>query len=370
MCATRIFRRTRGWPRLLSALLLGLVLMGAIGCRSIGPKTIPRDRFDYSTSMSESWKRQALLNIVKLRYMDPPGFVDVGQIVAGYSLETGGSVSGQVAKSGAGDTFIGAGGHVVFTDRPTITYTPLTGSRFVRGLMTPIPPESLFFAIQSGWPADAMLAVAAAAINGLRNEEVSLTGYRPADPKFLRAATLMHEIQLSGAVGMKILQDKDKRETKLITFRAKAVAPETLRDIAEFRKLLGLDPEAQDFQLVFGATASTNREVAMQTRSLIHILGAMAARAEVPEKDIQEGRAVPGVAQGDEAQKSKSHLRIRCSKEKPKDAFVAVEYRDQWFWIDDRDLLSKRAFSFTMILFTLADTGERESLPLITIPAQ
>jgi hypothetical protein len=370
MCATIDFRRTRGWPRHLSALLLGSVLMGAIGCRSIGPKTIPRDRFDYSASMSESWKRQALLNIVKLRYMDPPSFVDVGQIVAGYSLETGIDAFGQVAKPGAGDQFVGGGGHVVFTDRPTITYTPLTGSRFVRGLMTPIPPESLFFAIQSGWPADAMLAVAAGAINGLKNEEISLAGYRPADPKFLRATALMHQIQLSGGVGMKILQDKDKRETKLLTFRARTVAPETLRDIAEFRELLGLDPNALEFQLVFGATASTNCEIAVQTRSLIHILGAMAARAEVPEKDIQEGRAVPGVAQADEAQKGKSHLRIRCSKEKPKDAFVAVEYRDQWFWIDDRDLRSKRAFSFTMILFTLADTGERESLPLITIPAQ
>ncbi len=73
------------------AVVMGLTMTG---CRSIGPKTIPRDRYDYSSSISESWKRQTLLNIVKLRYLDPPIFVDVGQIVAGYSLETAVSAGG------------------------------------------------------------------------------------------------------------------------------------------------------------------------------------------------------------------------------------------------------------------------------------
>src|SRR5881398_3561368 len=75
--------------RKLSTLLAALGLVVATGCRSIGPGTLPRDRFEYSTGIAESWKRQTLLNIVKLRYLDPPVFVDVGQIVAGYSLETG-----------------------------------------------------------------------------------------------------------------------------------------------------------------------------------------------------------------------------------------------------------------------------------------
>jgi hypothetical protein len=49
---------------------------------------------------------------------------------------------------------------------------------------------------------------------------------------------------------------------------------------------------------------------------------------------------------------------------------VSVSYRNRWFWVDDRDLESKRLISFIMLVFTLADTGRHESIPQITIPAQ
>src|SRR5689334_12944424 len=120
-------------------LFIVVVALGwSAGCASVGPVTVARDRTDYSTSILESWKRQTLLNIVRLRYLDPPIFVDVGQIVAGYSLETavtaGGQISSEKAIQGDSATF---GGSARFTDRPTITYAPLTGNRFIKGLMTP-----------------------------------------------------------------------------------------------------------------------------------------------------------------------------------------------------------------------------------------
>ena len=67
------------------------------GCTHLGPKTVAVDRFDYSTAIADSWKQQTLLNIVKLRYMDLPVFVDVASIVSGYSMQTGVSVNGTLS---------------------------------------------------------------------------------------------------------------------------------------------------------------------------------------------------------------------------------------------------------------------------------
>ena len=63
-------------------------------------------------------------------------------------------------------------------------------------------------------------------------------------------------------------------------------------------------------------------------------------------------------------------MRIHSGKDKPKDAFAAVYYRNYWFWVDEGDWQTKRALTAVMFFFTLAETGGEEKLPLITIPAQ
>ena len=363
--ACRGFAWARGRP------LVALVAAFIASCSSIGPGSVTRDRAQYVDAISESWKRQTLLNIVKLRYLDPPIFLDIGQIVSGYSLESGVTAGGTLAETTAvgGDTFT-LNGTAKLTDRPTVTYTPLTGNKFIRALMTPLPPTAVFFMIQSGWAADDILFASAATLNGLKNQESSASGVAPPDPDFMRVLALLRKIQVSGAVAVHVVEDTRKEQATIVTFRARGITDETLADIREVRRLLNLDPDATELRLVYGATASNDHEIAVLTRSALHIMNAMAPQVDVPEEDIRNGRVPPGLDSLPDAADRPRLVSIRSGPARPEDAYAAVAYHGRWFWIADNDLRSKRAFAFMMLLFTLADTGERDMLPLLTIPAQ
>jgi hypothetical protein len=139
----------RSAPQRVAAVLAGMAMVLLTGCASMGPPTIARDRFDYVTTISESWKRQMLLNLLKVRYADAPVFMDVASVISSYSLEGDISLSGQYASPGRGDTFgqVGAAGR--YTDRPTITYQPLIGDKFAKSMMAPIPVSGILFLIQA-----------------------------------------------------------------------------------------------------------------------------------------------------------------------------------------------------------------------------
>ncbi len=349
---------------------IGLVAMLLTGCHSIGPHTVATDRFDYSSAIADSWKQQTLLNIVKIRYLDLPVFVDVSSVVAGYSLQTGVGVGGTLStESAIQGNFFNGSGQAIYTDRPTITYTPLTGQKFLRGLVTPIEPKNIFFMLQSGYAADFVLGLTVESLNGVRNRSTAAGVVRDAEPDFVRALQLMRELQAAGAVGMRVQENKDKTATSVVFFRRDNLPPEIEEKSTEIRRLLNMPPEQKQFNLVYSPSAGAEGELAVGSRSMLQIMAAMASYIDVPESDLKDGRAIPSLRSGGDSEKSDS-VQIKCSKEKPVNAFATVHYRGQWFWVDDRDWRTKRAFTAIMFLFTMAENSGEEKLPLITIPAQ
>ena len=343
---------------------LGLLLLA--GCASVGPPTVTRDRFDYVATISDSWKRQTLLNLLKVRYTDAPVFMDVSSVISSYSLEGDISLGGQFATSGGGNVgTVGATGR--YSDRPTITYQPLIGDKFAKSLMSPIPVTGLLYLIQGGYPADVVLRIGVNTINGLDNAFGGAGNPRAGDPKFHEFMTLMRESQSAGGVGFRVKPVNDTQAVLMYMRPTTDPAAEYSRRIGA---LLGLDTREREFTVQYGSFPENDRQIAILTRSILQVMVDFGSYIDVPQSDVAEGR-VSSVSRTDEQQRMfPPLLAVRHGPAPPDDAYVAVPYRKQWWWIDDRDQRSKQILTFLMLMFSLTEGGPAQPAPIVTVPAR
>ncbi|MBA4187801.1 MAG: hypothetical protein C0467_07255 [Planctomycetaceae bacterium] len=357
-------------PLSLALLVAALGLAGA-GCRHFGPGSIVADRLPYNEAIARSWKEQALLNIVKMRYVDAPFFVDVPQITSGYTVQgtatANAGIFPPVSPLAVFSQQLAAGLNLQggYQDRPTISYTPQTGAQFIRNLTNPINPGSVLFLIQSGYPADVVFDLMVDSINGVRNRSVSGGQLRAADPEFIQITRSIRKAQLAGHVGIRVQTDKDKRDAVAFFFHDKDADPELARELAEVRKILKVDPKQSDFRVTFGATASSTQEIAILSRSVLRVLQELSTGVDVPAEHLARGIAPPL----DEVGGGPPLFRVCSGPKRPCDPFVAVCYEGRWFWVEKDDLVTKRTLGTMLILLALADSGAKEALPVITIQA-
>ncbi|MGH7131618.1 MAG: hypothetical protein ACREJO_06705 [Phycisphaerales bacterium] len=277
------------------AAILTTTVAGLCACSSIGPQTVVRDRFDYVTTISDSAKQQMLLNLVKVRYADAPVFMDVASVISSYSLEGDISLGGQVTPTGrSGDTFGAVGVTGRYADKPTITYQPLSGDKFAKSLMTPIPVAGILSLIQSGYPADLVLRICVNRINGLENAYGGSGNPREGNPKFRELMAALRESQSSGDSGFRM---KPSKEGQVVIMFIRAGTDEPSSAARKVRELLGLDPADREFTVVPAAVAENDKEIAILTRSIFQIMIDFASFVDVPDSDVSDGRVYrPGAA--------------------------------------------------------------------------
>jgi hypothetical protein len=354
------------------SIAFALAVAAQVGCQHYGPRSIVTDRIPYNQAIATSWKEQTLLNVIKMRYTDTPFFVDVPQVTSGYAIQGIATANGGIfppvtnLASFAQQLGLTLNLQGTYQDRPTVSYTPQTGSQFLRNLTTPINPGSVLFLLQSGYPADVVFDLTVDSINGVENQSVSGGQFRPAEPEFAGIVQTLRRAQIAGTVGIRVDRGQDKKDSVAFVFRDKNVDPELARDLAEVRRVLRLDPNRGEFRVTFGAVAESPNEIAILSRSVIRILQELSVGVEVPVEHQCRGIA-PDL--GDVGLAGEPLLRVHSGPAKPCDAFAAVCYEGQWFWIDKSDNRSKRTMGNLLVLLALADTGTKESLPVITIQA-
>jgi hypothetical protein len=351
--------------------VFGLTLaLGLVGCASIGPSAIPRDRVDYAGAIAESWKEQTLLNIVKLRYLDTPMYMDVSSVVATREFEARLDVTSRLFPTpfSTAQDYYNLEGRGRYTDRPTISYVPLSGERFINGVLRPLPPQTVFAMMEAGHPADFVLLMAARAINDVFNVSKAPPRAHPGSPGFADVIAALRRIQQAGAIGMRT-EKRGTSQVSLVSFRSTAggAAESHVRYV---RQLLRLNPEKQEYLLASGSFRGDADEIVLLTRSIQEIMLELSVGVDVPSQDLAEGRATRVAQLTSGGGHRMPRLRIRSGTDRPPDAFAAVRYGRFWFWIDDRDLDSKRVFMFLRMFSALAETGVVPQAAIVTIPAR
>lgn len=332
-------------------------------CVSVAPERVAVDRMGYGEVIADSWKRQTLLNVVRLRHADTPVFLEVTSVINSYSVSGKANAWLQFPSGGGtGPGQVGADG--TWSNTPTVTYQPLMGDRFTKSLLQPVPPSAVFELLQGGWPADLVLRTVANSVNGKRN------GFAggAADPDFDRLVQAMTRIQQNGGLSIRV-DSRPGGSAIVVVMRPGESDADASEDARIVQEILELRPGLRQFDVVYGLLPGSDGEVAVLSRSMLEIMLQLGFGISLPEGHASGGRALPGQAlQGKSP--AAPLVAIRSGPSAPADAYAAVPYRGHWYWIDDTDYASKRTFTFLMILFSLAETGQSAVAPVVTVPSR
>jgi hypothetical protein len=343
------------------ALALGIFgLVTLTGCGVLGPASVVRDRFNYNNAIGESWKNQLLQNLVKIRYTDMPVFLEVSSVVNQYEFKV--DALARHNSLLAPWTFGGS-----YIEKPTISYTPLKGEKKFKSVMTPLPHEVISHMIAAGWPADFILSICVQSINGIHNQGGLQMSSNPADSQFNTLLESLASIQKSGVLIFGIEYLKDSEEVVLM-FREHP-DPEIKSDIAKVMRLLGLDSNTRRFKLTSGLYPEGSNEVTIQTRSILMILESLAMGVEVPKSHVEDTYSPVNLTCPNAGIKQIIRIFSGNCPLPPEDAYAAIRYRGHWFWVENKDVRSKRAFTLIQLLVNLSQVGSKGQAPVLTLPA-
>jgi len=351
-------------------------------------------------------------------------FMEVSSVSAQFqfdqSASTTGTLNENVGPNPVNPNVLRFDGRIGFTERPTVTFTPLQGDLFATRMLEPIGLDAIFLLIRSGWSADRVLRVTVQQMNGQDNASRA-SGPTPREAstyrEFANVAALWRNLAWLGdvqvgyeqrrtavsppiAAGSVSASDLINAARAGYTFRPEPGSPdeyvvttpspsltlrvsEGARDHArwkEFAQLLGLDPQISSFALqAAGETAGLDansrdnlQRISIAPRSLMGVLFYLSHAIEVPTAHADAKLVtLTRDAEGqpfDWAKVTGDLLRVHSQKSRPRRVAVAIQYRGYWFFVDDDDLESKSTFSLLGQLFALRAGEIQGTGPQLTLP--
>jgi hypothetical protein len=402
-----------------------------VGC-AFGPRVLERNYGPYYESTRHVEEEELLRNLVHVRYNETPHALSVSSVAAQYEL-TGHAEARPffVAPNPSNSNVIFRTFTAILPDvfaeasnRPTVTLVPGDDSDAVRQFLTPIPADTLTFLIQTGRPVSTILRLWGERLNGIPNEPPAAgppCGDTSDRARFQRVMELLQAAtdrelgsvraeervtKVSGPLppetvtaaaavdaarnGLEFRRNADSKSWDLVRRERRLVVAMTpgaegSPELMELEGLLNLVPGLPRYDLV----VATGRDpdplrhpvppsdaFQLAPRSTAEVYRYLANGVAVPPEHVTAGLVRPALdaggcaLDGHDATGGLFAVYVAAGHKPPANAYVAVEYRGYWYYLDDRDEQSKATFALMLQLSRL-DFNRRPlgSGPLLTLPA-
>lgn len=363
----------REW-RVCSA-VIQLAALACTGCGTMGATTIPQARFDYNEAIVNSFDSQMLLNLVRLRYQDSIMFLDLTSVVASYNREFSAGVSTNPLVKPTPTYGAGLNAGARWSETPTISYSPLQGENFAKRLLAPIQPTAILLLSRSGWGLEQLLLCTVQQLNELQNG-TSIGGVAPRQvryfERFRRVAQLMRELQEEGHIQLSSLADE--QNTVVLTSGPIPLDASDEAKATEVIQLLGVSHDSGPIAVEAPSFPRSPATIVLSGRSFMGVMTFLAQLVEVPDEHVRAG--VVHITTDKDGKPfdwrliSGGMFRVRTGRSEPDHAYIKVQHRGYWFWIDDHDTEAKGTYTLLSQLFSLQAASDKIQAPVLTIPAR
>lgn len=328
-------------------------------------------RTAYNVAIQMTSNQQMLLNLVRLRYIDTPMFLEVSGVTTQYTYKSRISPTIPIPGFNEENPFI-LGGELSWQDQPTISYAPLEGKSFTERLLRPIPLPILQQLIYSGWEIERIFILLLQNFEDLyRAEEMSSPAptWMPRFQNYSEVVAILQYFQVRGELQLGVRMGTKKDDDFEMPDQALQIAvPDGSARAERLRELL---PTARrhNGKLWIHLELGFNEHgrLGIMPRTILSTMYYLSQGILIPEHHVSCGNASEASCE-EMNEVLKEFFQVQMSDTYPSDAFIAVQYKKHWYYIADSDLSTKKTFSLLMQLYNLNAQEPRNTGPILTLP--
>ena len=415
----------------LTVLICGLMALGMLQGCTVGPKLYKTTFTQYNDVVRQTLDEQLLANLVRMRYLESPIFLQVSSLNTSFSVGGNVGASGTFPSGGADSYGADIGGS--YSESPTISFSMPESREYYGRLLAPLSADQVTSLVLAGYNSELVFRTAVRGVNALQNLNADFdnsTEEPLAHAKFREALALIKKLRSEGIVDLE-LGGKETFWSSPVTIDAKSdisqvlllgaasfamsndaeivaypdgkwqthryekhmalrfsPASDDLPDAQRLKKLLGLKVDHYNFSIVDAEMVNAEKargvlgqspgaldpsvvwvEIGMRGRSMFEILQIASKEVRVPADDIRLGKASADRPQGLQSSTGASDwLVIKSSDSQPSGSSLSIQYKGHWFYIDDTDLQSRETFSMLTALFAVVGGTVPGAHPVLTLP--